>query len=176
MRKPILCIVALIVSLTGLAVSTVFGCRPIERPSAAKLVSGAEFIVRATAVKYVREPRQDGIRYLNTPHDAEIEFRVEEVVKGKKVPETLILNGYLTDRDDHNDQPVPYNFVRPGGRGGSCFAYEYRKGAGFLLFLEKHDNKYSIFPQALGPVNEQLRSKDDEWLTWVRKNVKQLSN
>lgn len=157
-----------------LSVSAAYACRPIERPSAAKLLSGAEFIVRATAVKYVREPKGE-VRYLQTPNDAEIEFKVEEVIMGKKIPNTLVLNGYLTNKSDYNDEPVPYDFVRPGGRGGSCFAYEYQKGAQFLLFLERRENKFTLYPQALGPVNEQLRPVDDEWLAWVKDQVEKPS-
>jgi len=35
----------------------------------------------------------------------------------------LILNGQLEDRDDYNDRGVPYEFVRPGGRKGNCYAH-----------------------------------------------------
>jgi hypothetical protein len=127
-------------------------------------------VIRAKAIKYIREPQGD-IRALHTPDDVEIEFRVEEVLKGKNVPASLILNGYLTDRDDYNDRSVPYDFVRKGGRGGSCFAYEYKQGAEFLLFLTKQVGKYTLQPYALAPVNEQLRDKDDEWLIWVKNQV-----
>jgi hypothetical protein len=175
MSRNRLYVCAGILLLAYLSVSSVYACRPIERPSAAKLLSGAEFIVRATAVKYLRKPKGE-IRYLNTPDDAEIEFRVEEVIKGKKVPATIALNGYLTDKNDYNDRPVPYDFVRPNGRHGSCFAYEYRKGSEFLLFLEKRENKFTLYPQALGPINEQIRSEDDEWLLWVRDQVKNVKN
>jgi hypothetical protein len=105
------------------------------------------------------------------PGDAEIEFRVEEILKGENVPSTITLNGYLTERDDFNDRPVPYDFVRPGGRGGSCSAYEYRWGSEFLLFLKKADGKLTIRWYALAPTNEQLRSADDPWIVWVKEQL-----
>ncbi len=148
MRKSYLYFTVLLFCLLFSSASTVYGCRTAP-PSAQTLISTADVVVRATAVKYIREPQGD-IRALYTPNDVEIEFRVEEVLKGKNVPTSLILNGYLTDRDDYNDRPVPYDFVRKGGRDGSCFAYEYKQGAEFLLFLTKKDGKYTL--QCKAPV------------------------
>ena len=161
---------ALFVLFTCFSAASIHACRVVAKISAPVPVAGAPIIVRATAVKYVREPRAD-LRYLNTPGDAEIEFRVEEVIKGGKVPRTLVLNGYLIDEDDYNDESVPYEFVRPRGRGGSCFAYEYKKGAEFLLFMERRDGKITLHWQPLAPINEQLRPADDEWLAWVKDQV-----
>ena len=173
MNKQQIYIGALAIYLFIFGTGATYACRA-PRPSPQKLILEADYIVRGTASKYVVEPKDNGIRSLNTPSDAEIEFTVEEVVKGKKVPATLILNGYLTNKSDFNDGPVPYDFVRKNGRGGSCFAYEYRQDAQFLLFLMKQEGKYALHPQALGPVNEELRSGDDEWLRWVRDYLKQL--
>jgi hypothetical protein len=172
MRKSYLYFTILLFCFLYSSASTVYGCRTVP-PSAQTLVSIADVVIRATAVKYIREPRGD-IRALHTPNDVEIEFRVEEVLKGKSVPTSLILNGYLTDRDDYNDRPVSYDFVRKGGRGGSCFAYEYKQGAEFLLFLKKADGKYTLQLYALAPINEQLRNKDDEWLIWVKNQLQTL--
>ena len=170
MRKLYLFPIFLLFCFSFSLSSTVYGCRPIGSRSAQTLVSNAEFILRATANKYIREPRGN-IRALNEPDDTEIEFRVEEVLKGEKVPSTLVLNGYLTDRDDYNEQVVPYSFVRKGGRGGSCSAYEYKKGAEYLLFLVKKDGKLTVNWYPLAPTNEQLRSKDDDWIIWVKNNL-----
>jgi hypothetical protein len=136
------------------------------------MVSRAEMIVRAAAVDYVKAPVGD-LRQLNEPGDATVEFKVKEILKGEDVPSTIILNGYLTGRDDFNDRPVPYDFVRPGGRGGSCSAYEYAQGAEFLLFLKKLDGKLTIRWYALAPTNEQLHSADDLWVVWVKQQLKQ---
>jgi hypothetical protein len=150
--------------------STVLACRA-PRPSTKAMVSRAEMIVRAAAVKYVKAPVGD-LRQLNQPDDAAIEFRVKEILKGENVPSTIVLNGYLTERDDFNDRPVPYDFVRPGGRGGSCSAYEYTQGAEFLLFLKEINGRLTIRWYALAPTNEQLHSADDPWIVWVKQQLK----
>ena len=80
----------------------------------------------------------------------------------------------MSNTDDFNETEIPYNFVRRGGRGGSCSAYEYKKDAEFLLFLKKVDGKYTVRWYALAPTNEQLHSSDDEWITWVRNYLKGL--
>lgn len=156
-------------------VTATFACRPIEKPSATTTVENAEIIVRAEADKYVEEPTGD-IRALNEPDNATVNFKVKEVLKGESFPSELVLNGYLTDRDDFNDAKVPYNFVRLGGRGGSCSAYEYKKGAEFLLFLKKIGEKYTVRWYALAPTNEQLHSSNDEWITWVRKYLNEIKS
>jgi hypothetical protein len=103
--------------------------------------------------------------------DSTIRFKVLEVIRGGTQPE-LILPGYLTDTDDFNDQPPPYDFVRPGGRRGSCFANSYRLGSQFLLLLQKRQSgELTVNWYALGPVNEQLHSTNDPWLLWVQEQV-----
>lgn len=153
--------------------STAMACRaPLPSPNT--VVSGAEVIVRASAVKYSTSPRSN-LRQLNEPDDTEIEFKVMETLKGKDLGSTIRLYGYLIDQDDFNDRPVPYDFVRPRGRGGSCSAYEYKQGAEFLLFLKKLDGKYTVRWIALGPTNEQLRSADDPWIVRVKNQLKSLA-
>jgi hypothetical protein len=151
--------------------NVIYACRPIEKPLA--MVEDAEVIARVKAGEYVEEPKGD-IRALNEPSNATINFKVKETLKGDSVPSEIILNGYLLDADDFNETEVPYNFVRRGGRGGSCSAYEYKKGAEFLLFLKKVGEKYTVRWYALAPTNEQLHFSDDEWITWVRKYLKGL--
>lgn len=150
--------------------SSVMACRAAP-PSPQAVIARAEIIVRATAVKYVKRP-EGTHRHLNEPDDTEIVFRVEEIIKGENVSSTIVLNGYLTERDDFNDRPIPYDFVRPGGRRGSCSAYEYKHGAEFLLFLKKIDDRLTVRWYALAPTNEQLRSADDPWIVWVKEQLK----
>jgi hypothetical protein len=105
--------------------------------------------------------------------DARVRFKVLEVLKGSDGLEEIVLPGYIVDRDDFNEGKVPYTFVRPGGRGGSCCANAYRQDAEFLLMLEPRDGRYTVNWYALGPVNEQLRpGGSDPWLVWVREQVK----
>jgi hypothetical protein len=149
-----------------------YACRTV-RPSTTAMVETAEVIVRVEAGKYVEEPKGE-IRTLGEPSDAAISFKVKETLKGDSVSSELILNGYLSDTDDFNETDIPYNFVRRGGRGGSCSAYEYKRGAEFLLFLKKAGEKYTVRWYALAPTNEQLHSSNDEWITWVRNYLKSL--
>lgn len=145
---------------------TAHACRAVPL-SPARLVTRADAIVRATAVKYVRAPGVE-LRTGGVPAGVEIKFKVEEVLKGEDIPETLIVNGYLSKVDDLNDRPVPYDFIRPGGRRGSCIANTYKKGSEFLLFLKREDDRLTPYWAALTPTNEQLRSANDPWLVWVR--------
>ncbi|HKR00882.1 MAG TPA: hypothetical protein VJT09_09415 [Pyrinomonadaceae bacterium] len=126
----------------------------------------ADVIVRVTADEYVVMP--DLTRTTNGVPDSIVEFKVEETLKGEGVPESIQLNAYLSDKDDFNDVAVPYKFVRPGGRSGSCFANTYKRGAQFLLFLKRSGAGYTSYVSPLGPVNEQLRSEKDPWLLWVK--------
>lgn len=137
-----------------------------------ELFGGAQIIVRATAVRYETSPGDSNITTTGAPGST-VEFKIEEKLRGAAdLSDSIALNGYLTDKDDYNELPVPYHFVRPNGRRGSCFANAYKKGAQFLLFLKKTDGDgYTPNFSALGPVNEQLRSDDDAWLVWVRNRL-----
>lgn len=126
----------------------------------------ADLIVRATAVRYIVSP--DPNTTTTGVPESTVEFKVEETLWGGDAPQTMILHGYLTDRDDFNDVPLPYRFVRPGGRAGSCFANSYKKNAQFLLFLKRSRGGYTTHVSALGPTNEQLRGPEDPWVKWVK--------
>lgn len=148
-----------------LASPEAFACRAVPY-KADRLIAEADVIVRAKASRYAEAPAE---KYkTNAVPGSLVEFKVSETLKGEGVPDTLDINGYLGDRDDYNDRPVPYDFVRPGGRSGSCVANSYRKGAEFLLFLKKRDGKFTPYWAALSATNEQLRPSDDPWLKWVR--------
>jgi hypothetical protein len=138
-----------------------------------ELFDNAEVIVRATAIRYAKPPGD--MRTTGVP-DSTIEFRVEEKLRGRNLRDAIIINGYLSDWDDFNEMPVPYMFVRPGGRSGSCFANTYKEGAQFLLFLKKAGDVYTADISPLGPTNEQLHSNDDPWLVWVTNHLKTLSH
>jgi hypothetical protein len=126
----------------------------------------ADIIVRATASNYIVSP-DPVVRTTGVP-ESTVEFKIEEAIRGVDVPNTIVLNGYLIDRDDYNDGPLPYKFVRPGGRGGSCFANGYKKGGQFLLFLKRSGSGYTSNFSPLGPTNEQLHGPDDPWVKWVK--------
>ena len=174
MRNICLILFSLAVAgLTWLSADITQACRRTTPVSLDEICLKADAIVVATAVKYLELP-VGNIRQLNTPGNVEIQFDTTDVLKGRNLPESISLNGYLTDVDDFNDRPVPYDFVRPGGRGGSCFAYEYKQGAKFLLFLKKIDGRLTINWDALSPVNEQLKSSEDESKKWVEQHLRRM--
>jgi hypothetical protein len=170
LTKYLLLISILLSSLLVPFVNTI-ACSRVGPFTFNELFDNADLIVRATAVKYAKAPADPNMRTTGQP-DSIIEFKVEEVLRGKDVPKSVSLNGYLSDKDDYNEMPVPYTFVRPTGQGGSCFANTYKQGAQFLLFLKKVDGKYTSNISALGPTNEQLRGANDAWLQWVKDYLK----
>ena len=152
--------------------TSAYPCTIARRISSREMVSGADAIVRAIAVEYSVPPSQPDVWTSGVP-DSKIRFHVVENISGSALADFSI-PGYLVDKDDFNDQPSPYEFVRPGGRGGSCFANSYRSKAQFLLLLKKtKEGELTVNWCALAPVNEQLRSDDDPWLLWVRERVKE---
>jgi hypothetical protein len=84
------------------------------------------------------------------------------------------------NRDDRNDRPVPYDFIRPGGRGGNCFALAYRPGAEYLLLLRRGEHSSDAQPTdltpywaSLSPTNEQLlEGSNDPWVVWVSQELR----
>jgi hypothetical protein len=135
------------------------------------LVTRADAIVRATALQYVKTPREQMVE-LDFSSNGNIQFKVEEVLKGEGIPATLTIEGLLSVDDDFNDDLVPYDMVRPGGRHGSCEVYSYKKDAEFLLFLRKEEGKLTPYWASMSPTNEQLRPPDDAWLKWVKEYLR----
>jgi hypothetical protein len=126
----------------------------------------ADAIVRVTALDYISPPTEE---YITTGIPRSIvRMRVEDVISGEFSDTHLAVRGYLSNDDDFNDHPAPYQFVRPGGRGGSCYANTYRQKAQFVLFLKEVDGEVSPYWYALGPVNEQLTGEDDPWVWWLK--------
>jgi Gram-negative bacterial TonB protein C-terminal len=162
---------ALLVTAAIVRPPSLSACSPVGPVVPEGVVASAELIVRATALGYARTPADLNVRTTGTP-DSLVHFRIDEVVKGEHALAYLDLPGYLSTADDFNDRPVPYDFVRPGGRAGSCFANTYRERAEFLLLLKLRDTGYTVDWYALGPTNEQLHAADDPWLEWVRAQVR----
>lgn len=101
----------------------------------------------------------------------QITFEVIDVLKGQGLPKTFTIPGKLVEEDDFNDRTPPYTFVRQGGRSGNCFAYGYRQGADYLLFLQPAGEVMTPYWAPLAPINEQVRSGQDPWVNWVRQQV-----
>jgi hypothetical protein len=141
------------------AVETVKACDVTFIITPQAMVSSADIIVRAKAVKFVDK---EGVN-----------FKVTEVLKGINVPSTITITGSLEKRDDFNKRDIPYRHIRSSG-DGQCFAYGYKEGGEFLLFLKKEKDKLTPYWSALAPTNEQLRA-DDAWLKWVKEQLKQYN-
>ena len=115
-----------VVSIAVILSTDAYPCQRVDPVSSVDMVKQADAIARVTAVEYAVAPRRPNMRTTGEP-DSAIHFKVLEVIRGVMQPE-LILPGYLVDHDDFNDHKPPYNFVRPNGREGSCFANSYRLG------------------------------------------------
>jgi hypothetical protein len=102
--------------------------------------------------------------------DTLVDFEVVEIVKGWISDRVISFDGQISRRDDFNDGSVPYDFVRPGGRAGNCYALNYRLGSQFLLFLKEVADGDVLTPywSPLAPVNEQIRGPRDSWILWVK--------
>jgi hypothetical protein len=100
-----------------------------------------------------------------------IEFELIEVIKGAEVPQVVRVPGSLVSSDDFNEQPVPYTFVRRGGRAGNCFAFGYRAGGEYLLFLRQGEEGLTPYWAPLAAINEQIRGSQDPWVVWVKRQV-----
>jgi len=146
-------------------------CRAV-RPSAVAMVREADVILRVTPEYLVHA----GSNPNSTAPDSRIQFKVLEVIRGEK-PDRLVLNGAFAESDDFNDHGPPYDFVRPNGRSGTCYASSYRIGAQYLLMLKRdRDRELNIFWYPLAPVNEQIHSADDPWIIWVRNEAQKPRN
>jgi hypothetical protein len=108
----------------------------------------------------------------------QVRFRVLSVLKGKIAEDELVFDGEIERQDDWNERPVPYDFIRRGGRRGNCYAIKYRQGGEYLLLLNRVDpatneaGGWSPYWTPLGPTNEQVRGASDPWLRWVAQRAK----
>jgi hypothetical protein len=106
-----------------------------------------------------------------------VSFHVLQTLKGAAARDDLRVEGEVATEDDRNDAAVPYDFVRPGGRHGNCYAFGYRRGAEYLLFLKSIDvqgQPVELTPYwaPLSPTNEQVSGEDDAWVRWVGAEVR----
>jgi hypothetical protein len=131
---------------------------PIIVAVARRAATAAELHLAAPAF---RQPVRDGVV-----------FETVQILKGKSIPATLVVEGELTEQDDFNGYQAPYLAVRPSGDRGSCFAEEYRRGAEFLLVLHRDDaRRLTPYWWPLLPSNEQLHIPRYLWLAWVRSQI-----
>jgi hypothetical protein len=144
-------------------------------PSAKNIIRDAEVIARVRAEGLSSAPGRAGTMAASP---TQVRFVILEVLKGRVSSSTIEFNGLLTERDDRNRGPVPYEFVRPGGHG-ECVALTYRVGAEYLLLLRNGEhpawaqaNQLTPYWAPLSPTNEQLfDGARDAWLVWVRQEL-----
>jgi hypothetical protein len=146
---------------------------PNESPARGTIDWIRAMVRRSEAVARVTVVRPDSVLYEQAGAPPRfysvVIVHVDELVYGASLPDSLKIGGDIYDHDDFNDQPVPYTFVRPDGRRGSCYASQYRLGAQYLLLLAKDPGgQWGIMSEPLAPVNEQIRGADDPWVKWVR--------
>jgi len=158
--------VALLLPILSLCNQHQFACTRSEPIVPQEMVVGADAIVIGTAIDYAKpsEPTKATFPPPLTP----LRFRVDEILKGQKNLKQIELVGYFVESDDYNDAEPPYSFVRPSGRMGGCWSYQYKKEGRYLLFLSHGKAGIDLYPDPLAPVNEQLHPGTDPWLTWVR--------
>ena len=149
------------------------------RGTPAEWVHHSEVILRVRAVEEHGTRIRGRLQHLRAADEATgrqfgttVRFEVLEVLKGDASGETIEFEGELIERDDFNDRPAPYDFVRPGGRSGNCYAFGYKQGAEYLLLCRIRDRSLTPYWATLGATNEQLLGPDDKWLGWVRQQLK----
>jgi hypothetical protein len=130
------------------------------------LVEQAQGIYHVKAVGYV-VPLQE----LPRGQGPKVRFTLLGVIKGLAPKGQLQFSGVLVQTDDRNDQTAPYDFVRPAGRHGMCFATEYRAGAEYLMLIKRGTPYWA----RLSPTNEQVFGPSDAWLRWVKQQATQSS-
>jgi hypothetical protein len=157
------CRAVFVLLLIAVGASRAQACSPRQRDTPHSLIARADGIYLVRAVRYTSTPQDAEADRLSPLPTSTIQFQVLEVLKGARLG-ALVLPARVDGNDDFNDRPVPYDFVRPEGRHGNCYALSYGLGRQYLLFVKDGTPYWS----ALGPTNEQVRGADDPWVRWVR--------
>ena len=128
------------------------------RPSNFELVQISDAIVVATA----REARPG-------EYGGSVVFDVGERVKGE-APATVELPGDFGSPGPSDLADIAYS--HPEGHAGPCNRMTYRKGARYLLFLEKNeDGSLRGTGHAFSRINEDYAGEDSTWMRAVRRYV-----
>jgi len=164
MWRLILIVLAVVFEATPSLACSVIG--PLKTPQ--ELVAAADLIVRVR-MEDVQQPPAVALG----PHGfGTVRFRVLQTLKGTSPADLLLFEGERDREADRNDRPAPYDFVRPGGRHGNCYALNYLQGAEYLLLAKNIDvqgqpHELSIYWAPLAPTNEQVTGESDPWVQWV---------
>ncbi len=141
-----------------------WSCQVPHVDTAAEITEAAELIVlgEVVGIEGVGQYKVAGIEYGS--NFGNVEFEILEVLKGRLESNRLTVGGQTDRYDGPNDGAAPYNFVRPGGRHGECFASDYKQGAKFLLFLREGSPNWA----PLAATNEEVSGPNDPWVLWVK--------
>jgi hypothetical protein len=134
------------------------------------IVGESRVIARATALGEVAPPAED------PRQDATfVAFSVDEVLRGRGVPDTLRLYGVIREDDawpQEEETEIPHrSYLRRSG--GTCMAFTYQTGGEYLLLLNPSEHGVRLDPywMLLAPTNNQIHGADDWWLQWVRLEI-----
>lgn len=130
--------------------------------TAQEVAEAATVVVRARADKYLPPSPSKGYA------SGRVLFRILERIKGEWPSEFWVGYGRVDEYHGANPGGVPYTSVRPGGLRGSCFAYDYRLGKEYLLFLYEGDVQWA----PMAPINEEVSGPSDAWVLWVKKRLR----
>jgi len=150
---------------TFVSIPTSLACSPRKIDTPQELVHSADAIYHVRAGDQALDPPSSSRMPQPWPN-ARVTFRVLSVLKGAR-RSMIQLPANLVPKPDPNDRPVPYDFVRPGGRRGNCYAVTFRRGQDYLLFLKSGTPYWS----PLAPTTEQVIGTNDPWLIWVRQEL-----
>ena len=156
---------AFLVSENFVSPSSSLACSPRKVSTPQELVSGADGIYHVRASNEIPGPPSSS-RMPRPQPNAQVTFRVLSILKGTRRTMLLLPANFVSETDP-NDQPVPYDFVRPGGRWGNCYAVTFKQGQEYLLFLKGGTPYWS----PLAPTTEQVIGTTDPWLIWVRREL-----
>jgi hypothetical protein len=151
--------------LLEFAASIVYACKISEQISPNLLVSTADAIVRVRATSY---------RAGQSSTYGRVKMDVLQILKGDLANRSFFfVDGNVNDYQGKNDGTVPYSSVRPGGQQGTCYAYDYRLGGQFLLFLREGTPYWA----PLAATNEEVDGPNDPWVLWVEEllHIKEVS-
>lgn len=151
----------------------------IREGTAREWVDDADVIVRVRAIEQrgrrltIEEARSQPAGFSSTTLGTTVRFEVLEVLKGSHTS-PLEFDGELTDDAvfDENEPDVPRRGVRKGGRGGNCYALQYRPGQQYLLLLSARHGSLTPYWAAMAATNEHVDGPADPWLTWVRERLR----
>ena len=164
-KLRILMFSACLISANFVSAPSSLACSPRKISTPQELVSGADGIYHVRASNEIPGPPSSS-RMPRPQPSAQVTFRVLSILKGTRRT-MLLLPANFAPEADPNDGPVPYDFVRPGGRWGNCYAVTFKQGQEYLLFLKGGTPYWS----PLAPTTEQVIGTTDPWLIWVRREL-----